>query len=85
MKLTAVAILLKKDEDADPILFGLAADLSNFGFFQRGSVKEVLVFVARTIAKRYFIPRMLKLTWASSFAIQSLCQSKRVASVNGGD
>jgi synaptobrevin family protein YKT6 len=52
MKLTAVAILLKKDEDSDPLLFGLAADLSNFGFFQRGSVKEVLVFVARTIAKR---------------------------------
>jgi len=52
MKLTAIAILLKRDEDSDPILFGLAADLSNFGFFQRGSVKEVLVFVARTIAKR---------------------------------
>ncbi len=53
MKLTAVAILKKQSGDADPILLGLAADLSNFGFFQRGSVKEMLVFVARTVAKRY--------------------------------
>ena len=53
MKLTAVAILKKQSGDADPILLGLAADLSNFGFFQRGSVKEMLIFVARTVAKRY--------------------------------
>lgn len=53
MKLTAVAILKPQSSDKDPILFGLAADLSNFGFFQRGSVKEMLVFVARTVAKRY--------------------------------
>ena len=53
MKLTAVAILKKQSGDADPILLGLAADLSNFGFFQRGSVKEMLIFVARTVAKRF--------------------------------
>ena len=52
MKLTAVAILKKQSGDSDPLLFGLAADLSNFGFFQRGSVKEMLIFVARTVAKR---------------------------------
>lgn len=51
MRLTAVAIL-KGNGEKDPILFGLAADLTNFGFFQRGSVKEMLVFVARTVAKR---------------------------------
>ena len=51
MKLTAIA-LLKWGGDKDPILFGLAADLSTFGFFQRGSVKEMLTFVARTVAKR---------------------------------
>ena len=47
-----MAILKKQNGDLDPVLFGLAADLSNFGFFQRGSVKEMLVFVARTVAKR---------------------------------
>lgn len=51
MKLTAIAIL-KWNGDKEPLLFGLAADLSSFGFFQRGSVKEMLVFVARTVAKR---------------------------------
>lgn len=51
MKLTAIA-LLKWSGEKDPILYGLAADLSTFGFFQRGSVKEMLTFVARTVAKR---------------------------------
>jgi len=51
MKLTAIAIL-KWNGDKDPFLLGLAADLTTFGFFQRGSVKEMLVFVARTVAQR---------------------------------
>lgn len=52
MKLTAIAILKWNGANNDPILLGLAADLSNFGFFQRGSVKEMLVFVSRTVAQR---------------------------------
>lgn len=31
---------------------GLATDLSNYGSFQRGAVKEMMMFVARTVAKR---------------------------------
>lgn len=54
MKLTAVA-LLKWNGEREPCLFGLAADLSNFGFFQRGSVKELLTFAARTVAKRTLV------------------------------
>ena len=51
MKLTAVAVL-KWNGEQEPLLFGLAADLTTFGFFQRGSVKEMLTFVSRTVAKR---------------------------------
>lgn len=58
MKLTAIAIL-KWNADKEPLLLGLAADLSNFGFFQRGSVKEMLVFVARTVAQRLATPYSL--------------------------
>lgn len=54
MKLTAIA-LLKWNGDREPVLFGMGADLSSFGFFQRGSVKEMLTFVARTVAKRTLI------------------------------
>ena len=54
MKLTAIA-LLKWNGDKEPVLFGVGADLSSFGFFQRGSVKEMLTFVARTVAKRTLI------------------------------
>lgn len=38
--------------DKDPIIIGMAADLSTFGFFQRSTVKEMLTFVSRTVAKR---------------------------------
>lgn len=31
---------------------GLAVDVSNYGYFQRGAVKEMMAFVARTVAKR---------------------------------
>ena len=51
MKLTAIG-LLKHNGEKEPLLFGLEADLSSFGFFQRGSVKELLTFVSRTVAKR---------------------------------
>jgi synaptobrevin homolog YKT6 len=51
MKLTAVSIL-KWNGEQEANLLGLSADLSNFGYFQRGSVKEMLIFVSRTVAKR---------------------------------
>ncbi|KAK9830099.1 hypothetical protein WJX72_009776 [[Myrmecia] bisecta] len=51
MKLTAVAVL-KWNGEQDANLLGLAADLSSFGYFQRSSVKEMITFVARTVAKR---------------------------------
>ena len=43
MRLTAVAILRKREGDAaatDPLLLGFGADLSTFGFFQRGAVRD---------------------------------------------
>ena len=51
MRLTAVAVLRWAGE-GEPHLLGFGADLSSFGFFQRGSVREMLTFVARTVAKR---------------------------------
>lgn len=51
MKLTAIAIL-KWNGDNPPILLGIAADLNNFGYFQRASVKEMITFTARTIVQR---------------------------------
>jgi hypothetical protein len=52
MRLTAVALLKHNGEAADPFILGLGADLSTFGFFQRASVREMLAFVSRTVAKR---------------------------------
>ena len=51
MKLTAI-LLLKWNGDGDPYILGQAGDLSSFGFFQRGAVKEMISFVGRTVAKR---------------------------------
>lgn len=49
MKLTAIALLGWRYEK-DPILLGLAADLSNFSYLKRKPIKEMLIFVARTAA-----------------------------------
>ena len=51
MKLTAVSIL-KWNGEKDAFLLGIAADLSSFGYFQRSTVKEMLTFLSRTVAKR---------------------------------
>ncbi|GAB4822213.1 hypothetical protein N2152v2_009259 [Parachlorella kessleri] len=52
MKLTAVALLKYNGPDADPYILGFAADLSSFGFFQRSTVREMMTFVARTVARK---------------------------------
>lgn len=52
MKLTCVTILKYNGPDKDAHILGIAADLSTFGYFQRGTVKEMLTFVSRTIARR---------------------------------
>lgn len=51
-KLTSVALLKYNGPDKDPFLLGKADDLSTFGYFQRGTVKEMLTFAARTIARK---------------------------------
>ena len=52
VKLTAVGLLKSNGPDKDPTLLGMEADLSTFGFFQRGTVREMLTFVSRTAAQR---------------------------------
>lgn len=51
MRLTAVG-LFKTTASGEPIEVGFVADLSNFGFFQRGAVRETMVFCSRTILGR---------------------------------
>lgn len=51
MKITAIGILKWNGEET-PTTLGLAAELSNFGFFQRGTVREMITFVSRTIVQR---------------------------------
>jgi synaptobrevin homolog YKT6 len=52
MKLLGIGILRHNADTEEPILLSQACELSNFGFFQRGSVKEMVVFFSKTIAKR---------------------------------
>lgn len=52
VKLTAILLLKFMGPDKDPYLLGNAADLSTFGFFQRSSVREMLVFVSRTVVRK---------------------------------
>jgi synaptobrevin family protein YKT6 len=52
VKLTSIAILKYNGADREPYLLGFASDLSTFGYFQRGTVKEMLTFVSRTVARK---------------------------------
>ena len=56
-KLTSVQLWKYNGPDKDPFLLGLASDLSTFGFFQRGTVGEMLTFTGRTIARRTQVRR----------------------------
>lgn len=52
MKITALLVMKCNSEGSDPIILANASDVSHFGYFQRSSVKEFVVFVGRTVAKR---------------------------------
>ncbi|KAJ0030827.1 hypothetical protein Pint_14540 [Pistacia integerrima] len=52
MKITALLVLKCVPEGADPVFLVTASDVSHFGYFQRSSVKEFILFVGRTVAKR---------------------------------
>ena len=54
MKITAI-VLLKTNfisSDEDPIILANASDVTRFGYFQRSSIRQFIVFVSRTVAKR---------------------------------
>ncbi|KAF3452978.1 hypothetical protein FNV43_RR03411 [Rhamnella rubrinervis] len=52
MKITALLVLKCSPDGSDPIYLANASDVSHFGYFQRSSVKEFIVFVGRTVARR---------------------------------
>lgn len=55
MKITALLVLKcssTSDSGSNPVILAHAADVSQFGYFQRTGVKEFIVFVGRTVAKR---------------------------------
>jgi synaptobrevin homolog YKT6 len=52
MKLLAISLFAWRGPEAEPVTLGTAADLADFGYFQRSSVREMLQFTSRTIAQR---------------------------------
>ncbi|KAE8721717.1 VAMP-like protein YKT62 [Hibiscus syriacus] len=52
MKITSLLVLKCHPEGSDPIILANASDVSHFGYFQRPSIREFIVFVSRTVAKR---------------------------------
>ena len=52
VQLTSASILRYNGTSADPYLLGTATDLSTFNYFQRSSVREMLAFTSRTVARR---------------------------------
>lgn len=52
MKLTYVGLLKWKPGGEEPVLLGCAAELSDYSFFQRGSIKEFMCFTGKTVVRK---------------------------------
>ena len=52
MKILSIGILRYNPDVAEPIMLVQGVELNSFGFFQRGSVREMITFFNKTIAKR---------------------------------
>mmetsp|Transcript_18679 Transcript_18679/g.32404 ORF Transcript_18679/g.32404 Transcript_18679/m.32404 type:complete len:200 (-) Transcript_18679:128-727(-) len=52
MKILSIGILRYNADTPEPVMLSMVTELSNFGFFQRGTVREMLTFFNKTIAKR---------------------------------
>jgi len=54
MKITALLVLKSQPipDGSDPVILANATDVSHFGYFQRVTVRQFIVFVGRTVAKR---------------------------------
>jgi len=51
MKILSI-ILLKHPKGGNPLILSKVLELNSFGFFQRGSMEEVCVFVSRSVVER---------------------------------
>jgi len=52
MKIFSLAIMAWRPNLPQALIFANAFDLSSFGYFQRGSVKEFIIFFCRTLMQR---------------------------------
>eukprot|EP01038_Epipyxis_sp_PR26KG_P012780 gene12780-17136_t len=52
MRILGIGILRYNPDVPEPVMLIQACELSSFGFFQRGTVKEMVTFFNKTIAKR---------------------------------
>lgn len=48
--------------DKEPVICSSAIDVSSFGFFQRTSAREFIIFLARTVAKRVALGAKTQIT-----------------------
>lgn len=52
MKLTYVALMRWLPGDKEPVMLGCGADLSEYSFFQRGTIREGVTFTAKTVIRK---------------------------------
>lgn len=52
MKLSYVALMRWRPGDKEPIMLGTGAELSDYSFFQRGSIREFMGFTSKTVVRR---------------------------------
>ncbi len=59
VQLLSLIVLKHTGQNSAPFMLASAFALDSFGFFQRGSVKEVCIFVSREVVQRSTAGQML--------------------------
>lgn len=52
MKVESIAVCRFNGDTPEPVILDIAHNLAEYGYFQKGAVKEFLNFATRTLAKR---------------------------------
>lgn len=51
-KISFVVVMRWRPSDQEPVTLGCAAELSEYSFFQRGSIKEFMSFTSKTVVRK---------------------------------
>lgn len=79
-KISFVALLRWLPADGEPVVLGSAAELSDYSFFQRGSIKEFMTFTGKTVVRKT-APGARQTVKAQAYMCHAVVRDSQLAAV----